>query len=299
MSGRSPSRHPRTGRGTARALVLEAVIVLLIPVVLGATLGWYDLNARQSETLSPVGSDAHAFLNGFPDSSMVVEIDYQSSVGPPPASEVSILEQRINATCTKSTLTVEEVPFSSSVSGVHETDLLALEQAVRQTWPSPGRAVLGYLYLGGSDLDHPNTIGLAFRGASIAVFEGTIQADAAFGAGDAVTTTVLVHEFGHELGLVGIVGSAAGEDPNHPYHSSDPNDVMYWAVDTTSIFGALAGAGPPNAFDSTDMGDLSSARVSPVFAEIAPWAVLGLTVSVGVALLWTARRRKRAHAAPA
>lgn len=293
-----PKNHRPKG-ATARALALEAVVVLLIPVVLGATLGWYDLNARQSETLSPVGSDAHAFLNGFPDSSMVVEIDYQSSIGPPPSSAVSILEQRINATCTKSTLAVTEVPFSSSVRGVHESDLLALEESVRQTWPSPGTAVLGYLYLDGSDLDHPNTIGLAFRGASIAVFEGTIQADAPFGAADAVTTTVLVHEFGHELGLVGIVGSAAGEDPGHPYHSSDPNDVMYWAVDTTSIFGALAGAGPPNQFDSTDLGDLASARVSPIFAEIAPWAVLGFTVSVGVALLWMARRRGRSRPAPA
>ncbi|MGI0132089.1 MAG: hypothetical protein ACREDK_03205 [Thermoplasmata archaeon] len=287
-----PTAARPTGRSTARLLVIEAAIVLLLPAIFGVALGWYAVNPRQAENLSPTGSEAHDLLNGFPDSSLTVEIDYQASAGPPPSASVSVLEQRINSTCSKSSVIVEEIPFSSSSTSFHEGDLVALEDRVRHSWPTPGTAVLGYLFLDGSDADHPSTIGLAYRGASIAVFEGTIRSDAPLSAATAVTTTVLVHEFGHELGLVGIVGSAPNEDPQHPYHSSDPNDVMYWAVDSTAVFSGLFGGGPPNQFDAADLSDLANVRSTPIVLEVIPWAVLAVCVIAGVVLLASARRRR-------
>lgn len=273
------------------AWALQAVALLVVPVALGAVVGWYGLNPDAAEAFSPVGSEAHALLSGFPDAVLVVEIDYQQSIGPPPASAVGVLEDRINATCQKGSVEVEEHGFASSSTGFRESDLLALEQSVRHHAPSPGTVVLDYLYLDGGDLDHPSTLGLAYRGASIAVFGATIDSAASLGEQSAVTTTVLVHEFGHELGLVGLVGSAANEDPAHPGHSSDPNDVMYWSVDTTALLGGLfGGAGPPNQFDAADLNDLATVKTTPIWEELLPWAVLGSSLLAAGAIILRHRR---------
>jgi hypothetical protein len=159
--------------------------------------------------------------------------------------------------------------------------------------------VLGYLYLNGADADNPNVIGLAYRGASIAVFEGTIQSDASAGEAAPVTTTVMIHEFGHELGLVGIDGSAPNEDPNHPYHSSDPNDVMYWAVDSTALLGGLlGGSGPPTQFDSADLADLSTVKSTPILVELVPWVVLAGTLAAAGILVWHSIRQRGRKSRP-
>jgi hypothetical protein len=297
-SGPMPAANSGPGmprpRFWTRTLVLQVAVLLATPAVLGVIFGWFDLDPRQAEALSPVGSEAHNLLDGFPDRNLVVEVDYQASVGPPPAAALSALESRINETCTKSSVVMQEFPFESGASQFSESGLFDLEQSVRHSWSSPGTIVLDYLYLDGGDAENGQVIGAAYRGASIAIFEGTIQAMAPAGEAAAVTTTVLVHEFGHELGLVGIVGSATNEDPNHPYHSSDPKDVMYWAVDSTSLFGGLfGGSGPPTQFDSADMADLGTVKSTPILEEVIPWAVVGADLAAVGVLVWRQRRRSR------
>lgn len=272
-------------------VALEVAIVLLLPLVLGYGLGWYDLNPPQAEALSPVGTDAHELLNNFPDGHLVLEFDYQSSVGPPPASALAVLEDRVNETCGKQSITVEEFPFSSPATSFSEGTLLGLEDSVQHTWSSPGTVVLDYLYVNGGDADNPNALGLAYRGASIAVFEATIVA-ASPSEATAITTTVLIHEFGHELGLVGVVGSAPNEDPNHPYHSSDPNDVMYWAVDTTAILGGLLGTAPPTQFDAADLSDLATVRSTVIPQDVLPWGVVAASLAGALLFVWWERRHR-------
>lgn len=287
--GKKPGRQRRL----TRVLALEVVPLLVLPLILGVALGWFDLNPKQSEALSGVGSDAHDLLNAFPDDHLVIEVDYQSSIGPPPPSSVALLEQRVNETCSKSTVGLQEFPFTSTAGSFAEGSLVALEASVQHSWASPGTVVLDYLYLGGSDADNSQVIGLAYRGTAIAVFGGAIAASTPSSEVGAVTDTVLVHEFGHELGLVGIVGTAPNEDPNHPDHSSDPNDVMYWSVDTTSILGGLFGSGPPNQFDAADLGDLGTVRSTAILTEVLPWVVLGTSLSCGAALAAINLRKSR------
>ena len=292
----APER-PRRRRWN-RVVVIEVVAVLVLPLILGVALGWYDLNPSQAEALSSVGSRAHELLDSFPDDRLVIEIDYQTSIGPPPASSISILEERVNETCSKASVSVEEYPFSSSATGFSEGSLLGLEGSVRHTWSTWGTVALDYLYLDGGDTDQPSAIGLAYHGTSIAVFEGTIRSDAPSDAGP-VTTTVMVHEFGHELGLVGLIGSAPNEDPNHPYHSNDPNDVMYWAVDSTALFGGLVGSNPPTQFDAADLSDLTTVRSTPIFGEILPWIVLGGVVTTALLIaVWGIRSARGQRGSP-
>jgi hypothetical protein len=288
---------PQPPRGLSLRLTVVLVVVLLVgvPIALGATVGWYGINPPAAERLSPVGSEAHELLNSFPASSLVVEVDFQAGWAPP-ASAVSTLLDRINETCQKSSVTVESKVISAGPGPFTDSDLLALETAQRQTWPSWSTMSLYYLVLGGGYATDSSTIGLAYRGSSIAIFAGTIMADDP-SEYDAVMATVLVHEFGHELGLVGIDGSAPNEDPNPPYHSNDPSDVMYWAVDSSALFG-LFGSAPPNQFNAADLQDLSTVRSTLLLGEVLPWVVLGVLLGAGACVLgYTLLRRRRARRA--
>jgi hypothetical protein len=261
-------------------------------LVLGDSIGFFQLNPVESEMLSGVGDDAHLLLESFPDNTLTVEIAYQQSVGPPPGAAVSTLLDRINETCSKASVSVDEHPFASSATTFGDSDLATLVQQLRHDWPAPGSMSLFYLYLDGSYSPDNSVIGLAFRASSIAIFEGTIDSDSSlFGDATAVTTTVMSHEFGHELGLVGVFGHVPNEDLSHPPHSNDPNDVMYWEVDTTQI--ALLGATPPTQFDAGDMSDLAMMKTTVIPYEALPWAVLAICCTSALLLVYLEIRHRR------
>lgn len=288
---RGPETARPGGRLWNRGLVISVAGVLAIPVVLGAGLGLFQINPVEAEMLSSAGLDAHLLLDSFPDNDLIVEIAYQTSAGPPPPSAVATLLDRINETCQKGSVTVDEHSFVDQKSSFSEADLLHLDQVERRHWPVPGTMSLFYLYLGGSYSPVGGVIGAAFRASSIAVFEGTI-ASSLFSSSTPVITTVMVHEFGHELGLVGIVGNAPNEDPAHPDHSTDPNDVMYWQVDSTQIAGL--GSSPPTQFDAADLNDLKTVRATIIPTEVLPWAVLAGCLLFAVLLVRREARRRRA-----
>lgn len=296
--------RPRGGarrRIWTRALAVQVAVVLAVPVVLGVVVGFFEINPEEAELLTPTGYEAHLLLEPFPDDTLVVEIAYDTAVGPPPSTAVATLVDRIHETCDKSRVTVDEHGFEAGTTVYQPSTLLSTMERVRQHWPVPGTMSLFYLYLGGSYGPASDAIGLAFRGSSIAVFEGAIQSDSSlFGDATAVTTTVMVHEFGHELGLVGIIGYAPNEDHAHPPHSNDPNDVMYWEVDTTAIGGL--GATPPTQFDAADLADLATVRATPIWTEILPWVALAACVACAALLVHldlNARGRPPADEPPA
>ncbi len=282
---------PRRQRFWTRSLALEVAFLLATPVVLGAVVGLFEINPVEAELLAPVGSEAHLLLDAFPDDSLVVEIAYQSSAGPPPGAALATLLDRINQTCQKASVTVEEHPFSSGATSFTPADLVTLETQVRHTWPFWGTMSLFYLYLGGSAAGNPAEIGVAYRGSSMAIFEGNIVLHPGLTNPTEITRTVMVHEFGHELGLVGIVGAAPNEDPAHPYHSNDTSDVMYWAIDTTAVSSITTG--PPTNFSSGDLADLATVRSTPIPYEVVPWAVLALAIAIATIFVVLRRRELR------
>lgn len=77
-----------------------------------------------------------------------------------------------------------------------------------------------------------------------------------FGSNE-IWQAVLVHEFGHAMGLVdnGAPMQRNHEDPEHPGHSNNQASVMYYAVETTSIATVFQN-GPPTQFDANDKSDL-------------------------------------------
>jgi hypothetical protein len=286
---------PKARRGRFRAgvgLWISVGLLVAVPFLLGAAIGWWGLNPQEAERLSPVGGYAHQLLGSFPDGRLVVEI--ASTHGDaPPASSVSVLWTRMNETLSKSSISFVSETVSSGQGTYSTDDLFSVETAVRQHWPSPGQMALFFLFVRGSYAGGSGVLGLAFHGSSIAVFPSEIAANVPGGQVSGVTATVMVHEFGHELGLVGLVGSAPNEDPTHPGHSTDPNDVMYWAVESTAgILGLLGGGSTPTQFDAQDLADLQTVRNTPLLLELLPYIVGGVFwTSAGI--LYFAGRRAR------
>ena len=79
--------------------------------------------------------------------------------------------------------------------------------------------------------------------------------------------TILVHEFGHLLGLVnrGLPMVADHEDPEHPGHDVDPDCVMYFAFEGASAFDSLltrfiGGDTEPLSFCEASRNDVNALR---------------------------------------
>jgi hypothetical protein len=106
----------------------------------------------------------------------------------------------------------------------------------------------------------------------------------------------MIYEFGHELGLAPLIGAAENEDPTHPGHPTDPNDVMYWEVDSTALVGLLGGGASPNQFDATELSNLNTVWACPIFQEITLAVMLSLFWMDSphlAANYWRFRRRQR------
>jgi len=288
--GRRPKR-PGYGWHLAAA-ALQVAALLAVPAVLGVAFGFFELNPKQAEMLAPVGSEAHLLLEPFPDDQMTVEIAYSTLVGPPPGASVATLFDQLNATCQKTTLRLDLHAFAGTNSVYGLSDLLALEGQLRQHWPVWGTMSLFVLYLNGEYAPHPGTLGTAFRGSAVAVFESRIVA-ATLGVvtATAVTTAVLLHEVGRDLGLVGLDGYAANEDPHHAGYASGANDVMYAGIDTSGYVANLT-APPPSAYSSADLADLRNVRAAVIPYEILPWATLAGAVLAAAVVLWLARTER-------
>jgi hypothetical protein len=140
-------------------------------------------------------------------------------------------------------------------------DLASTADGLSTTPQGNGKAVLHVLFLKGTFEGNTDVLGIAVRGDVLALF-----ADAVAGAANPPVVTraevedaVLMHEQGHELGLVDLARDTGRADPQHPGHSKNSKSVMYWAVES-SFVGQLLGGPPPRDFDSDDLADLRALR---------------------------------------
>jgi hypothetical protein len=148
-------------------------------------------------------------------------------------------------------------------------DLVALESAHRQTHTSGGEASLYILFLNGS-FEREEVIGASYSASAYAIFVDTIRSVAEgnpFMSAADVERAVVLHEAGHLLRLVniGYRSPRDHEDPDHEHHSSNPQSVMFHAVES-SLIGSVFSGPPPDTFDAddkADLADLRSGRIKP------------------------------------
>ena len=189
---------------------------------------------------------------------MLVEEGETVEVGSP------LLELDGNSTENVNVETVQPVEQQDEINKTEKApqEILEIEDSERKKFKSGNEFVIHILYLNGEFEDNENTLGLAYKGSSFAMFQEKIE-DAAFLfiSAEDIEKSVLVHEYGHLLGLVnmGYTSPHDHEDPEHPHHSNNEESVMYWAIESQDFYNQLDGE-PPNNFDSYDLDDLNLMR---------------------------------------
>jgi hypothetical protein len=144
-------------------------------------------------------------------------------------------------------------------------DITAAAAAHRDV--ASGRDVLAIqvLYLRGgfvADGELTDAIGVALNASVLAVFpERWRSGIGLLGSAQAVERAVLVHEYGHLLGLIDLTFTSdrPREDPDHPGHSNDDRSVMFWAIESTAIGQVFSGT-PPSTFTADDEADIAGLR---------------------------------------
>ena len=234
-----------------RFLVIATILVLATPGCLDS------LKDSVVSCDNVTGQCRYEILRASEYSTIHIEINYVTG-NSPDSEALNLLKQRIKEVTDKSTVTISQSSFGSTDGSYTLEEILEIESNERTRFKSGNTFVIHILYLNGEYNDNDQTLGLAYSGTSFVMFKEKIE-DAAFLliSSKDIEKSVIVHEFGHLLGLVnnGYQSPHDHEDPQHPHHSNNEESVMYWAIESQDIGNQIDGE-PPNNFDNYDLDDL-------------------------------------------
>ncbi|MEC8875099.1 MAG: hypothetical protein VYE50_00805 [Candidatus Thermoplasmatota archaeon] len=237
---------------------LKVIVIVFLVVVPGCLEDIKDDFVSCEDT---TGACRYEILQSTDFSGLHVEINYVTEHAPD-SDAVDLLKHRIHETTDKGSVSVSQNGFGSTDESYSLEEIIAIENEQRTRYKSGNTFVIHILYLNGEYEDNDQTLGLAYTGSSFVLFKEKIEeAELVFISAEEVERSVIVHEYGHLLGLInnGYESPHDHEDPEHPYHSNNEESVMYWSIETLDIFKQLDGS-PPDNFDSDDLDDLRLMR---------------------------------------
>jgi len=233
---------------------LKIVIVLLLILIPGCL---DDLKNEAISCENLTGACRYEILRSSNYSRLHIEINFVTD-NSPDSDAIDLLKTRIQEVTDKTSVSVSQKSFGSTDESYSLEEILDIENIQRERYKSGNTFIIHILYLNGEYQDNDQTLGLAFKGSSFVLFKEKID-DASFLliSDKDIEKSVIVHEFGHLLGLVnnGYQSPHNHEDSQHPHHSDNDESVMYWAIESQDIGNQIDGE-PPNNFDSDDLDDL-------------------------------------------
>ncbi len=217
------------------------------------------------DDFASVGFHGPAMLRGSV-SKLVVEVDVQSGVRVSQAA-MDHLVGRMRAYVDKPGGVVVSGgnTFSSDRTQWSSAQLREIASQNRDTRSGGDTVSVYVLYVEGEFIANgqsTNAIGVAHNASEFAVFpDKWAGLGGLLGSDSAIERAVLVHEWGHLLGLVniGYTSEIDHEDPEHKGHSRNQGSAMYWAIESTLISQVFSGP-PPDDFDDADRADLEGLR---------------------------------------
>ncbi len=238
---------------------LGILCVLLAPILSGC-IGTDSLSNLGTNRGIPGGLTL-ACLDDSVYTSMVVEVDYHPGYKPE-TSSTDLLQERLASVCdkpqgveiqlTETTFTNEEIWTAS--------DVRADGWDEKSHDPRDDSVLYWQVIFPAGVYEDSSVLGVAVDASTVALFKDSIDdAENIFQrpSAEKIENSVLVHEFGHLLGLVNLVytSPADHEDSEHPGHSNNEDSVMYWAIESASISNFFSND-LPTEFDIDDKQDL-------------------------------------------
>ncbi len=210
-----------------------------------------------------VGASANDLLSNTRYNSLLIEIQYMPGYAPD-SQAIEYVKNFLSAALHKDNginIIQREIPGTSSAS-LSDDDIRQIENTNRTAFTKGSTMAVSVIYTNGQYTGSSNTLGIAYRNTSIALFGKTIR-DNSGGIGQTSRTkleaTVLEHELGHLLGLVD-VGSpmqTAHKDTSNGNHCNNQNCLMYYASETTDILGFITTGNIPQ-LDNNCKADLKA-----------------------------------------
>lgn len=225
------------------------------------------------------------FVSSSDYTKWVIEVDTIEGMAPP-ASAMSLLEQRLHSVANKpdgiEIRTDDSLPARGGTWTLRDVTDYSSAHLDAQT--DGKTAVLHLLFLDGS-YDNSAILGVTISRVTdsgrvtssgpIAIFSESIE-DSCSGitvpprapctSSTPIYGPVLIHEFGHAMGLVNhgipmVRDHEADTCQNRPDegHSSNPQSVMDCDVETSNILAAFPGQSVPTDYDADDRADICAA----------------------------------------
>jgi hypothetical protein len=240
---------------------------------------------------------------------MTVEVDYQPGYAPHDDALAQFRSRAENY----SGRSVELLKTGTAIPAMQNVtieNVVSYEREFRRSPPVEGdRVSLYVIYVGGKFSENSNVLAATYLSLSIVVFKSEIVRYAPQGGmcddimivnECKVERSALVHEFGHVLGLVGLVyaSPADHEDPQHPSHCTNESCVMHHSID---VYKGGIPRPPPYAFDRDCLEDLKAIRASsygkyylkdPRFDAVVVIIAAAGVSGIAAVVLWDRRRRK-------
>lgn len=210
----------------------------------------------------PVGASAKELLNTAPFNSLNVELQYVRGYAPDGAA-LDQLKQFLASRLHKPggiTITQTVIPDPGQTT-LSLSQIREIENKNRTVF-NTGAQLSVYILYSNSDFTDAGTLGIAYHNTSAALMGKKIHENSG-GFGQVSRTkleaTVLEHEIGHLLGLVdlGSPMQSAHKDASHGNHCSNEQCLMFYASETTDVFGFLSRNNPPT-LDAGCLADLKA-----------------------------------------
>ena len=244
---------------------LNHIALILIFLMLSVSLsGCFGSNIFVAEDKKGIpGGLTMACLSSEKYTSMVVEVDYDSGYMPEQSS-IDLLKTRLQEVCDKPNgieVTFTETDFGQSGSWTAD-DVREKAWMHKSADPMTGSTLYWQALFPAGEYSNGDVLGVTVDASTVAIFKDAIEdAEGPFfsrPSAEEIENSVLVHEYGHLLGLVNLVYKSPvdHEDKDHPGHSNNEESVMYWAVESADLSNIITGQ-LPDDFDNDDRNDLA------------------------------------------
>lgn len=190
------------------------------------------------------GSSARGFLASDTYQSLVIEVSYVEGFRPNAQTLIN-LKQFLETLLNKPngiSVVEKQIPFPSKTVFSLD-DIVEIEDTNRTRYNDSGILAVHLLYINGnfeSDTSSSKTLGTAYFNTSAVIYEKNIQE-----LSDEINepnridleTTVLLHEFGHLLGLVDLGSPMQNNhlDTDHDKHCNNESCLMFWKVENSGV----------------------------------------------------------------
>jgi len=236
------------------------IVTVFITVMLALMAFWYLLPPLDVEETAIT-----SVRQQLGDNPLKVEVLYANGTSPT-LSALGVLEQRIRTYSLNGD--IRDIDFSMRMfepeySTYYFSNLKAVEDDYRMYENTENQSALFIMYCNGR-YARAEAVGYAYGDSSYAIFQETIidylEGNTVPVSLHSFEASILVHEWGHIIGLVniGYESNVPGHhDASHPFHSTSPKSVMHYAVEFIGITGE-----PPTDFSVADQRDIIDLKQS-------------------------------------